>query len=55
MSTIEVLKPVPLTREITGIDDIITTGFTLTQAIQTMHKANKEVLFCITLADAGLK
>jgi competence protein ComFC len=42
-------------RSVILVDDIITTGFTLTQAIQTMHKANKEVLFCITLADAGLK
>lgn len=42
-------------RSIILVDDIITTGFTLTQAIQTMQKANKEVLFCITLADAGLK
>ncbi len=37
------------------VDDIITTGSTLTQAIQTMHKNNKEVLFCLTLADADLK
>ncbi len=37
------------------IDDIITTGSTLTQAIQTIKKKNKSVLFCLTLADASLK
>jgi len=34
------------------VDDIITTGSTLTQAIQTMHQNKKEVLLCLTLADA---
>lgn len=34
------------------VDDIITTGSTLTQAIQTLHVNKKEVLFCLTLADA---
>jgi len=34
------------------VDDIITTGLTLTQAIQTMHSNEKEVLFCLTLANA---
>ena len=42
-------------KEIILVDDIITTGTTLTQAIQTMHSNKKEVLFCLTLADAGLK
>lgn len=37
------------------VDDIITTGATLTQAIQTMKEDKKEVLFCLTLADASLK
>lgn len=37
------------------VDDIITTGSTLSQAVQTMQKAKKEVLFCLTLADASLK
>lgn len=32
------------------VDDIITTGSTLTQAVQTLQKADKEVLFCLTLA-----
>jgi competence protein ComFC len=34
------------------VDDIITTGATLTQAITTLKKYDKEVLFCLTLADA---
>ena len=37
------------------IDDIITTGSTLTQAIQCLKNNKKEVLFCLTLADASLK
>ena len=35
------------------VDDIITTGSTLTQAINTLHSVNKEVLFCLTLADVS--
>jgi len=41
--------------ELVLVDDIITTGSTLTQAIQTMQQNEKEVLFCLTLADASLK
>ncbi len=41
--------------ELVLVDDIITTGSTLTQAIQTLNKNGKEVLFCLTLADASLK
>ena len=41
--------------ELILVDDIITTGSTLTQAIQTLNRDNKEVLFCLTLADASLK
>ncbi len=37
------------------VDDIITTGLTLTQAINLMRQNNKEVLFCLTLADASVK
>lgn len=37
------------------VDDIITTGTTLTQALHVMKKEEKEILFCLTLADAGLK
>lgn len=35
------------------VDDIITTGLTLTQAIQTIQKKEKEILFCLTLADVN--
>ena len=41
--------------ELILVDDIITTGLTLSQAIQTLKSNNKEVLFCLTLADASLK
>ena len=41
--------------EVILIDDIITTGSTLTQAIQTLKSNKKEVLFCLTLADASIK
>ncbi|PHR54589.1 MAG: phosphoribosyltransferase [Arcobacter sp.] len=34
------------------VDDIITTGLTLTQAVQTVQAEGKNVLFCLTLADA---
>jgi len=34
------------------VDDILTTGLTLTQAAETLEMAGKEVLFCLTLADA---
>jgi len=37
------------------VDDIITTGSTLSQAIETVRSKNKEVLFCLTLADASLR
>ncbi len=37
------------------VDDIITTGFTLGEAVNAMRQAGKNVLFCITLADASLK
>ncbi len=36
------------------VDDIITTGTTLTQAIALMQKENKEVLLCLTLVDVSL-
>jgi len=41
--------------ELILVDDIITTGSTLTQAIETLEQHKKEVLFCLTLADASLK
>jgi len=37
------------------VDDIITTGETLTQAVEILQKANKEVLFCLTLCDVNIK
>ncbi len=36
------------------VDDIITTGLTFTQAIETLQKNNQNVLFCIALADASI-
>jgi len=35
------------------VDDIITTGATLTQATEVMHKAGKTVAFCLTLCDVS--
>jgi len=46
-----VLKPFPEERVIL-VDDILTTGLTLTQAAETIEQAGKKVLFCLTLADA---
>ena len=34
------------------VDDIITTGTTLKEAIRTLNKQNKKALFCLTLADS---
>ena len=42
-------------KELILVDDIITTGSTLTQATQALQKSDKEVLFCLTLANASLK
>lgn len=39
--------------EIVLVDDIITTGSTLIQSIDTLKKHNKNVLFCLTLADSS--
>jgi competence protein ComFC len=41
--------------EVILVDDIITTGTTLTQAIYALQAVNKKVLFCLTLADASQK
>ncbi|MBU1657938.1 ComF family protein [bacterium] len=41
-------------KDVILVDDIITTGLTLSQAVQVMHKGGKNVLFCLTLADADL-
>jgi len=40
-------------KEIILIDDIITTGSTLTQALNIINKNGINALFCLTLADAG--
>lgn len=37
------------------VDDIVTTGSTLSQAIQSLQRDKKEILFCLTLADASVK
>lgn len=37
------------------VDDIITTGATLTQACKEVQKQNKTVSFCLTLTDVSLK
>ena len=41
--------------EVILVDDIVTTGSTLSQAIETMRQNNKEVLFCLTLSDVSLR
>ena len=41
--------------EVILIDDILTTGMTLTQAAETLQREGKKVLFCLTLADADQK
>lgn len=45
------LKPFPEEKVIL-VDDILTTGLTLTQAAEALEMAGKKVLFCLTLADA---
>ncbi|EQB40108.1 hypothetical protein M947_03540 [Sulfurimonas hongkongensis] len=42
-------------KEIILVDDIITTGSTLSQAITTINRHNHTPLFCLTLADASVK
>lgn len=41
--------------EVILVDDILTTGLTLTQAAEALHREGKKVLFCVTLADAEKK
>ena len=42
-----------LQNDIILIDDIITTGTTINEAITELKSNNKEVLFCLTLADSA--
>ncbi|MDY0233808.1 MAG: ComF family protein [Sulfurimonas sp.] len=42
-------------KDIILVDDIITTGSTLSQAITAISRYNNNPLFCLTLADAGAK
>ena len=42
-------------KEVIVVDDIITTGATLREASNILTQNGKEGLFCLTLADAGLK
>jgi len=42
-------------KNIVIVDDIITTGSTLSQAITTISRHDHTPLFCLTLADAGTK
>ena len=41
-------------KELILVDDIITTGLTFQAAIKKMQQANKEVAFCLALADVAL-
>jgi competence protein ComFC len=41
--------------EVILVDDILTTGLTLTQAAEALHREGKKVLCCLTLADAEKK
>jgi len=43
------------TKEVIIVDDIITTGATLNQAIKKLQSEKKDVLFCLTLADVSIK
>jgi len=42
-------------KEVILVDDIITTGTTLTQAINLLKRQKKEILFCLTLTDVSQK
>lgn len=41
-------------KELILVDDIITTGSTLNEAVKTLEKYDNTTLFCLTLADASL-
>jgi len=42
-------------KDVIVVDDIVTTGATLTQAIQALMQQNKTVPFCLTLTDVSNK
>jgi len=42
-------------KDVILVDDIITTGSTLNEAILALKAKNKEVLFCLTLCDVNIK
>ncbi|MDA3908404.1 MAG: ComF family protein [Sulfurimonas sp.] len=44
-----------VTKDIILVDDIITTGSTFSQAINTITKSNVNTLFCLTLTDVNIK
>ena len=41
--------------EVILVDDIVTTGITLTEATETLHAQGKKVILCLTLTDAQTK
>lgn len=41
--------------EVILVDDIVTTGTTLSEAAEVLHAQGKKVLFCLTLSDAETK
>ena len=38
--------------EVILVDDIVTTGSTLTEAVETLGAQGKKVILCLTLSDA---
>lgn len=38
--------------EVILVDDIVTTGLTLTEAAETLHMQGKKIILCLTLSDA---
>jgi len=48
------MKPFPQ-KDVIVVDDILTTGMTLTQAVERLHADEKNVLFCLTLADVDAR
>ena len=39
-------------KEVILVDDIVTTGTTLTEAAEVLHAQGKKVILCLTLTDA---